>query len=515
MLKMKKNGVAPRIEISKLSLIVVFFSLLICSQTYGQEQQLKSWKHLKLWDVPISEKQLSMLPAKGPYFVIDDRIIEDRWMIERFVVPFQKHVDNPVVEKNLSWEGTGTLLDGTVLFDTDDSLFKMWYTVVDTLAFSNKLPFSNNILYAESEDGLKWKKPILDLFDLKGTIGKENNIIKLGWYKTQNIDVELNPAPKSSAEKFVAIHNDWGGIFVSYSADGKDFNCSFKKPAVWYHSDTQNNFVFDEVRNRWFMFVRPRAYAGEGLDHRTQHGTQHVNRRRIAVKESDDLVNWTHERTVMVPEEGDVTDFYGLLVFRRGDLFFGFLRLYDAAKTDKLYVELVWSNNAYQWFRLPMGAEKNPIHLGEKNEWDSGQVYITDKPVIKNDEMLFYYGGLHTTHNVPGRSAIGLAKTKLDRLFGARSLPDMLGRILTRPFEVKGDLFINADAEGEILVEVRSAIRDEPLEGWSFDDCTPFSGSELNSPINWGDKKLSDLKGKMVRLRFQLKDGTIYSFNIL
>jgi len=24
-------------------------------------------------------------------------------------------------------------------------------------------------------------------------------------------------------------------------------------------------FVFDEVRNRWFMFVRPRAYAGEGV----------------------------------------------------------------------------------------------------------------------------------------------------------------------------------------------------------------------------------------------------------
>ena len=175
---MKKNGVAPHRQVSKLSLFVVFFSLLIFSQTYSQEQQLKSWKHLKLWDVPISEKQLSMLPAKGPYFVIDDRIIEDRWMIERFVVPFQKHLDNPVVEKDLPWEGTGTLLDGTVLFDKQDSLFKMWYTVVDTLAYSNKVPFAQNILYAESEDGLKWKKPILDLFDLKGSIGKKNNIIE-------------------------------------------------------------------------------------------------------------------------------------------------------------------------------------------------------------------------------------------------------------------------------------------------------------------------------------------------
>ena len=504
---MKNNGVAPHIQVSKLSLLVVFFSLLISSQIYSQKQKLKSWKHLKLWDVPISEKQLSKLPAKGPYFVIDDRIIEDRWMIERFVVPFEKHSDNPVIEKDLSWEGTGTLLGGTVIFDTQDNLFKMWYTVWNSHAYYNKLPFSYNILYAESKDGIKWEKPILDLFDLKEAIGKKNNIIQLGWYKTQNIDVELNPAPKSSAEKFIAIHNDNGGIFVSYSADGKDFNCSFESPAVWYHSDTQNNFVFDEVRDKWFMFVRPRAYAGEGLEH--------VNRRRIAVKESDDLVNWTHERTVIVPEEGDVTDFYGMTVFRRGDLFFGLLRHYDAGKTDKVSVELVWSNDAYRWFRLPLGAEKNPIGLGKQNEWDSGQVYMTDKPVIKDDEMLFYYGGNHTAHNEPGKPAIGLAKTKLDRLFGARSLPDRLGRILTRPFEVNGDLFINADADGEILVEVRSSIRDEQIEGWSFDDCTPFTGSELNAPMNWGDKKLSDLKGKMIRLRFQLKDGTLYSFNML
>ncbi|RLD63180.1 MAG: hypothetical protein DRI84_10010 [Bacteroidetes bacterium] len=507
MFKMKKDGVVPHIQVSKLSVLVVFFSLLILSQTYSQEQKLKSWKHLKLWDAPISEKQLSMLPAKGPYFVIDDRIIEDRWMIERFVVPLEKYSDNPVVKKDLPWEGTGTLLGGTVLFDTEDNLFKMYYTIWNSHAYYNKLPFSYNIAYAESKDGMTWEKPTLDLFDLKGSIHKKNNIIKLGWYKTQSIDVELNPTPKSSKDKFVAIHNDNGGVFVSYSEDGKEFNCSFKKPAVWYHSDTHNNLVYDEVRNRWFMFVRPRAYAGEGL--------KHVNRRRIAVKESDDLVNWTHDRTVMVPEEDDVTDFYGLDVFRRGDLFFGFLKRYDAGKSDKVSSEMVWSNNAYQWFRLPMGTERSPIGLGKQNEWDAGQVYLADKPVIKDDEMLFYYGGNKTTHNEPGNPAIGLAKTKLDRLFGARSLPGMLGRILTRPFEVKGDLFINADAEGEILVEVRSAIRDEPLEGWSFDDCTPFAGSELNEPINWGDKKLSDLKGKMVRLRFQLKDGTLYSFNML
>jgi len=477
-------------------LAICFFAL---TEGFGQNSDLEPW------EVPISDKQLSKLPAKGPYFIVDDRIIEDRWMIERFVVPLEKYTGNPVVVKDFPWEGTGPL-GGAVLFDPQDQLYKMWYLVWDSTAYYNKLPFSYNISYAKSMDGIKWEKPILDVFDKKGASLKKTNLIQLGREKTQDIDVEFNPASTSAENKFVAIHNEAGGVFVSYSADGKTFNSSFKNPAVWYHSDTRNNFVFDEVRNRWYVFVRPKAYAGEGLEH--------VNRRRIAVVESDDLVHWTHERTVMSPEEGDVTDFYGTSVFRRGDLFFGLLQLYAPGKTDRVSTELVWSNDAYQWFRLPAIAQKSPLELGKENDWDAGQIYITE-PVIKEDEMRFYYSGNKTKHNVPGTPAIGFATTKLDRLFGARSLPDMLGRILTRPFEVNGDLFINADAAGEIRVEVRSAIRDEPLEGWSAEDCTPFVGSGLNTPVSWGNKKLSDLKGKIVRLRFQLKDGTLYSFNVL
>jgi hypothetical protein len=107
-----------------------------------------------------------------------------------------------------------------------------------------------------------------------------------------------------------------------------------------------------------------------------------------------------------------------------------------------------------------------------------------------------------------------LAKTKRDRLVGARSKPDTLGRILTRPFRVNGDLFINAEADGEIRVEVRSAIRDKPLTAWTADDCIPFTGDDLMTPVRWGDKSLSELRGDLVRLRFQLKDAVLFSFDI-
>ena len=454
----------------------------------------------------ISSKELALLPAKGPYFPCDERIIEDRWMVERFVVPFVKHADNPLVVKDFSWEGTGPLAGGSVLYDPQDGKFKMWYGVWDKYAYEHRLPFSYNICYAESDDGVVWRKPMLELFDRRGTMDEMNNCIKLGRQKTQGIDVEFNPAPRSPRKRFVAIHNDSGGVFVSYSPDGKNFDCSFDIPAVWYHSDTHNNFVYDEIRERWLMFVRPRAYAGQGL--------RHVNRRRVAVKESVDLVHWSHERTVLVPHEEDATDFYGMTVFRRGDLFFGLLQIYDAGGTATVNCELAWSADGYDWQRLPPRAQKRPLQLGAEGEWDAGQIYFYDKPVAFGDEMWFYYGGNSTPHDRPGTPAVGLARTRRDRLIGVRALPDTLGRLLTRPFRVNGDLFINAQAAGEIRVEVRSAVRDEPLDGWSADECTPFTGDELDAPIRWGDKTLSELHGRIIRLRFQLRDAALYAFDV-
>jgi hypothetical protein len=454
----------------------------------------------------ISEAELSALPVKGPYFPCDERIIEDRWKVERFVVELQRYAANPIMVKDQHIEGkVGPMSGGTVLLDPKDQLYKMWYGVFDLHAYNNKLPFSYNMCYAESGDGIEWQKPVLGLFDNRGSISPQNNAIKLGREKTGGIDVEFNPGAKSPQERFVAIHNDSGGVFVSYSGDGKTFDCAFDHPAVWYHSDTHNNFVYDEVKERWLMYVRPRAFAGNDM--------RHVGRRRVAVKESADLINWSHERTVLVPEENDPDYFYGMTVFRRGDLFFGQLQMYETV-FHHLYQELVWSGDGIYWHRLPQSAQRICLNIGPENAWDGGMVSLFEKPVLVNNEMRFYYGGNDKAHDAFGTGCIGLATTKRDRLIGVQSIPDTLGRVLTRPIPVKGDLFINAHANGEIRVEIRSAVRDEPLAGWTANDCIPFSGDELDATIRWGDKSLKDLRGKLVRLRFQLKEATLFSFDI-
>jgi len=129
------------------------------------------------------------------------------------------------------------------------------------------------------------------------------------------------------------------------------------------------------------------------------------------------------------------------------------------------------------------------------------------------DEMRFYYGGSDTPHDRFGNNALGLATTKLDRLIGARSKADTLGRILTRPLSVSGDLWMNAQAKGSIRVSVHTE-DDQPMSGWSAEDCTPFVGDDLNALVRWGDKHLADLCGYTVRLRFHLRDAVLYSFEL-
>ena len=102
--------------------------------------------------------------AKGPYFVCDSRAVEDRWQLERFVIPPKRHPENPLIVRKYPWEGTGPHLGGSVLFDPQDRMFKMWYSVWSSNAYYNKLPFSYNVCYAESADGIAWRKPALVCF---------------------------------------------------------------------------------------------------------------------------------------------------------------------------------------------------------------------------------------------------------------------------------------------------------------------------------------------------------------
>jgi len=436
--------------------------------------------------------------AKGPYFFCDRRVIEDRWLVERFVVAPQRNSKNPLMSRQFPWEGTGPHVGGSILRDPDSGRFLMWYTVFNQEAYDKKLPFSYNVCLAQSEDGMTWERPNLNVFQYQGNTS--NNSILLGTDKTQNIDVSLNPYPNRWPGKFLSIHNQKGGVFVSTSNDGKTFTRLFEKAAIPYHSDTHNNLVYDEVRDRWFLYCRPRAWVG-------------YHKRRVALQTSDDLEHWSHERTILLPTETETPEYYGMTVFRRGDLFFGIVQIYET-KSGSMHLELAWSSDGEHWDFLPT----HPAFLarGSSGEWDAGMVLVADNPVEVGDELRFYYSGFRLDHNAKteNEAAIGLVSSERDRLIGLRPNSKEPGLLMTRPFLHRNrPITLNTIVRGQITAELRTD-GNKVIPGFSYADSVPVTTSGFAQPLQWKGSAAGVIPSEEVRLLLRLENAEVFTFSL-
>jgi hypothetical protein len=255
------------------------------------------------------------------------------------------------------------------------------------------------------------------------------------------------------------------------------------------------------------VHLRPPVYAG-------------FTKRRAALMESRDLQTWTRPETVLLPDEADLPEFYGMPVFQRGNLYFGHLHVYDRP-TGRIEVELVFSPDGRYWNHVP--PRELYLRRGGPGEFDYGMIFTASAPVIAHGEMRVYYGGIRTDHTQPGKgggAAIGLASIPLDRFFGMiNASHDEPGFILTRPLLLNGsDLEVNAKllpVQGQIKVAVLD-LSGKELPGFAFDDCKPIKGYDLlRHQVSWGNgKRIADLPKQPLRLKFRLEEATFYAFYV-
>jgi len=89
------------------------------------------------------------------------------------------------------------------------------------------------------------------------------------------------------------------------------------------------------------------------------------------------------------------------------------------------------------------------------------------------------------------------------------------GKFTTKPVIFDGtELEINysTSAAGSIKVEFQD-LQGLPITGLTLGDCPEMFGDEIGKTINWnGNSNISDLAGKLVRLKFVLMDADLYSF---
>jgi hypothetical protein len=89
------------------------------------------------------------------------------------------------------------------------------------------------------------------------------------------------------------------------------------------------------------------------------------------------------------------------------------------------------------------------------------------------------------------------------------------GELLTRPFRFEGSrLSLNfaTSAAGSLYVELTDAAG-KPIPGFSRADADEQFGDTLDRTVTWKNSSdVSALVGKTVRLRFELRDADVYSF---
>ena len=470
---------------------------------------------------------------------VDDWIVEDVWQAPRRIHHPRKHPANPLLVPDNPWEVRTAVLYGSVA-PTPGGGYRMWYTTFGRRPRSGADVISHTyrVCYAESEDGIEWRKPDLGLWAWCGS--KENNLVlceemvtddgrpMTDLSGTQSFNLLMDPGPAADDGLLHAVTKAVppdapegppggislrrkGGICHIVSEDGLRWRPHPEKYLlIAGHSDTPNNIHWNPTIGQYMCFVRPNNYAGPV-------------KRRCAVSLSPDLKQWTQSMVVMRADELDPTDqIYGMGAFPYEGMWLGMLEVYDT-HIGAIDIQLVHSRDGLRWERLPM---RQPIlPRGEEGAWDAMGIHTSCRPIVEGDHMHLYYDGMDARHGAGSRiMSIGRASWRLDGFVSRRAEAE--GEVLTRPFRCEGErLFVNccAKPEGALRVEVRTVDTesDDQLnstriaEGYAAEDCVPFDDDATDAEILWQDgRSLAPFRGRVIRLKFCLAYADLYAFQL-
>jgi hypothetical protein len=179
-----------------------------------------------------------------------------------------------------------------------------------------------------------------------------------------------------------------------------------------------------------------------------------------------------------------------------------------------MFVELVSSRDRVHWTREE-GNRPPILGLGAAGTWDASIVMTARAPVVEGNTMKVWYGGFKNQHDTALKkqgSAIGLATLRKDG-FVSLDAGATAGTILTRSLSgAAGPLRVNYQAiSGSLKVEVLDQ-NGNVLPGYSEAECLPLTGDSVDQPVTWTTHAELPVGMDLLRLRFILQNGSVYSF---
>ena len=384
------------------------------------------------------------------------------------------------------------------------------------------------ICYAESLDGIHWKRPSLGLHEFNGS--RENNIVWMDQPGAQRVTdcmyvfKDGNPAAPNS-QRYKAVGGSSPPLVALVSADGlgwQEFQGQKSLISEGLHSnafDALSVVFWDSVRTRYVIFFRDMSGGPEDPT------VKNYGNRSFKYATSEDFTHWTYPRWVDfggAPYEHLYTN--GTTpYFRAPHIYLAFPKRFlpwrssfpDAPRPGLSEGVFMSSRDGLHWDRRFLEAfiqpGRDPRNWLNRNNLPSAGLVSTSA-----DEISLY---VVRNYKFP---SVHLERMVL-RMDGFVSVHagHAGGEFVTKPLVFQGDkLVLNfaTSAAGSIRLEIQDA-QGNPLPGFALEESPLIWGDEVEHTVRWerthakatSDKPLARIAGKPVRLRFVMKDADLYS----
>jgi hypothetical protein len=491
------------------------------SKTYPQAND---WN----WIVKILAALLCILPAfvTAARSIAEQKPVDmgqqlelfvDRYLIEKLdgtdLLLHEPRSAGVVLTFDRPWEGA---FSGYVTVLQDGPIYRMYYRGLPSAGADGSR--METTCYAESRDGIHWVKPQLKVHRISGS--RSNNIILANSAPfSHNFSPFLDTRPGvSTAEHYKALAGTAkSGLFVFASADGLRWKKWRDKPVLTEGAfDSQNVAFWSEAEHCYVVYFRTWTEGKFG------------GFRTISRAVSADLVSWS------APE----------------------MMTFGASEPEHLY-----TSQTHPYFRaphiylaLPMrfmpgckvltDQEAALLRIGKGYASDCAEtVFMSSRGGNQYDRTFmegFIRPGLDPGNwaSRSGLSALGIVPTgsaelsiykqahyaqpsnRLERYvlrtdgFVSVHAAFSGGEMLTKPIRFSGDelvLNFSTGAAGSVCVGLQDQ-DGKPIPGFSVNDCVPLVGDAIARDVLWRQQaKLAGLAGKIVSLRFVMKDSDLYS----
>lgn len=287
---------------------------------------------------PIDQRDWPVKIDNSRQLFLDDYLIASLENVRRTVNPARKHPQNPLIDQDKPWEGPGPVFH-TVMRNEKTGKFRMWYNGYHNF----KLPSGTIVrwptCYAESDDGVNWKKPELGLCEYEGS--KANNIVILngGMFGLIDDQRERNPAHRYKAIVWHDWRNPQGapreGYYLYCSPDGIQWTQTRKQPLALNQNHHQPGIGDTSL---FFWDQRLERYVGY-----TKILFRNPTMRTSGMMESDDLVHWSRPRMTIFPDALDDADtqIYQHYGFFYESMWIGLMRVMHTELIDESLTQTV------------------------------------------------------------------------------------------------------------------------------------------------------------------------------